>query len=350
VEAITAHNNVEKLAVQAKKLGCKRAVIANDKFYKDLKTELSGTRIEAAAGTEAVIEAAKMASDIVIAAIVGAAGLLPALAAIERGAIVALANKECLVCAGDIITKKVKKHKATLLPVDSEHSAIFQIFDFDHPETIEKIIITASGGPFRTYSKEQMQHVTVEEALHHPTWNMGKKISIDSATMMNKGLEIIEAWYLFPVKSEQIEVLIHPESIVHSMVSYIDGSTLAQLGTPDMATPISYALGWPERIACKPQKLDLAKIGSLNFFAPDNERFPALKLCREALKEGGSTPTVLNAANEIAVERFLKRHISFADIVRIIKNTLEKMPSTPLKNIEDVIEVDTKARKLAAAL
>lgn len=348
VEAITAYNNVEKLSAQAKKLKCKRAVIGKESLYNELKSALSGTGIEAASGTHAVIEAASMPSDIVIAAIVGSAGLLPTLAATRRGATIALANKECLVCAGDLVIKEAKKHNATLVPTDSEHSAIFQVIDLQRPEVIDKIIITASGGPFRAHTKEQMKKVTVEEALKHPTWNMGAKITIDSATMMNKGLEIIEARYLFPVSNSQIDVLIHPESIVHSLVSYIDGSVLAQLGTPDMSTPISYALAWPERIKSNSQKLDLAKLGKLTFFAPDTERFPAINVCRSALDAGGSAPAILNAANEIAVERFLKKEISFPDIVSIIEKTLAKLPSAPLKSIEDVVEIDKQSRILAA--
>ncbi len=347
VAAITSNNNVMKLAENARKTGCKRAVIGNEKLYGELKSALSGSGIEAAAGREAVIEAAMMHADIVIAAIVGAAGLLPTLAAIERGAVVALANKECLVCAGEIVMEKVHKHGATLLPVDSEHSAIFQTLDTHCPETIEKIIITASGGPFRESTKEQMNKVTVEEALKHPTWNMGAKISIDSATMMNKGLEIIEAWHLFPVESSQIEVLIHPESIIHSMVSYIDGSVLAQLGMPDMSTPIAYALAWPERIKSPSRKLDLASVGKLTFEPPDIERFPALRISRAALESGGSAPAVLNAANEVAVARFLNKEIAFPDIIRIIETTLAQIPPAPLHCIDDVIDTDKKARKIA---
>ncbi|HEU5048204.1 MAG TPA: 1-deoxy-D-xylulose-5-phosphate reductoisomerase [Rickettsiales bacterium] len=348
VTAITAYDNVAKLAAQAKELGCKRAVIGNEERYAELKSALSGTGIEAAAGSEAVTEAARMDADIVIAAIVGAAGLLPALAAIERGATVALANKECLVCAGDIVMEAVQKHNATLLPVDSEHSAIFQILDAKQPETIDKIIVTASGGPFREYSFEQMKKVTVEEALRHPTWNMGAKITIDSATMMNKGLEIIEAWHLFPVKPSQIEVLVHPESIIHSMVSYIDGSVLAQLGTPDMITPIAYALAWPTRITSGAKPLDLAAMGRLSFFPPDPQRFPSLRLSRTAMETGGSAPAVLNAANEIAVARFLKKEVAFTDIIRIIEATLERMPAVHLHSIDDVMATDAQARAIAA--
>lgn len=347
VEALTSYNNVTKLAEQAKKLGCKRAVIGNEQLYSDLKTALSGTRIEAAAGTQAVIEAAQMPSDIVIAAIVGAAGLLPTLAAIERGATIGLANKECLVCAGEIIMKRAAECGATIIPVDSEHSAIFQTLDFNYPETIDKITLTASGGPFREYSREQMEKATVEEALKHPVWNMGAKISVDSATLMNKGLELIEAWHLFPVDPSQIEVLIHPESIIHSMVSYIDGSVLAQLGTPDMSTPISYALAWPTRIKSQSQKLDLATVGRLTFMRPDAGRFPALRLCRKALEAGGNAPAILNAANEVAVARFLNKDIKFADIIRIIQTVMEQIPQAALHSIDDVIELDSRARKAA---
>jgi len=236
---------------------------------------------------------------------------------------------------------------AAIIPVDSEHSAIFQTLDFDHPETIDKIIITASGGPFREYTREQMETAKVEEALKHPVWNMGAKISIDSATLMNKGLELIEAWHLFPVEPSQIEILIHPESIIHSMVSYIDGSVLAQLGAPDMSTPISYALAWPTRIKSQSQKLDLAAIGKLSFMRPDAGRFPALRLSRRALEAGGSAPAVLNAANEVAVARFLNKDIKFTDIVHIIEAVLEQLPPVPLHSIDDVLNIDAQARKAA---
>lgn len=347
IQALTSYNNVAKLAEQAKATNCKRAVIGNEQLYEDLKSALSGTGIEVAAGAQAVIEAAQMQSDIVIAAIVGAAGLLPTLAAIERGSMIALANKECLVCAGEIIMRRATERGSTIIPVDSEHSAIFQTLDFDYPETVDKIILTASGGPFREYSREQMENAKVEEALKHPVWSMGAKISIDSATLMNKGLELIEAWHLFPVERSQIEVIIHPESIVHSMVSYIDGSVLAQLGTPDMSTPISYALAWPTRMKSQSQKLDLAALGKLTFMRPDIGRFPALRLCRHALDAGGSAPAALNAANEVAVARFLNKDIKFTDIVRIIETVMEQMPVASLQSIEDVIDIDLQARKLA---
>jgi 1-deoxy-D-xylulose-5-phosphate reductoisomerase len=234
--------------------------------------------------------------------------------------------------------------------VDSEHSAIFQVFDFAHPETVDKIIITASGGPFRTLTAEQMRHVTPEQAVKHPNWNMGAKISVDSATMMNKGLEIIEAFHLFPVKESQIEVLIHPESIIHSLVSYVDGSVLAQLGTPDMTTPIAHALAWPERMDNPSKKLDFTTLKTLNFETPDTTRFPALGLARAALQAGGCAPAVLNAANEVAVARFLRREIGFSDIVRIIESTLSRVPNSALQSVEDVIEIDRHSRKIAEGI
>jgi len=347
VEALTAYDNVASLVEQAKLLGARRAVIGNEAHYMELKSALAGTSIEAAAGADAVIEAARMPSDIVIAGIVGAAGLMPTLAAIQRGATVALANKECLVCAGSLMMEEVKRHNATLLPVDSEHSAIFQVFDFERPETIEKIILTASGGPFRTFTREQMKNVTPEQAVRHPNWSMGAKISIDSATMMNKALEIIEASHLFPLPHEQIEVLVHPESIIHSMVSYVDGSVLAQLGTPDMCTPIAYALAWPARIASPSAKLDFTTLKSLTFEASDTKRFPALRLAREVLAAGGNASVVFNAANEIAVARFLRKEIAFLDIVAIIEKTLADVANSPLRRIEDVIEADTQSRVVA---
>ena len=342
--ALTAHNNVKKLAENALKMRCKRAVIADESLYSELKTALSGTQIEVAAGAEAVIEAADMQSDTVMSAIVGAAGLLPTMAAIKRGAKIALANKECLVCAGELVMSAVKQYNATMIPVDSEHSAIFQVFDFKQPHTVDKIRITASGGPFRTFTNAQLHNVTLEQALKHPIWSMGSKISIDSATLMNKGLEVIEAWHLFPVKKEQIEVIIHPESIIHSMVEYVDGSVLAQLGTPNMSTPIAFALSYPDRITSNSAKLNLVETGKLTFHAPDYTKFAGLALSRSALDTGGSAPAILNAANEIAVGRFLNKEIRFADITRIIAQTLERIPATALQNLENVLDIDKQAR------
>jgi 1-deoxy-D-xylulose-5-phosphate reductoisomerase len=279
-----------------------------------------------------------------MAGIVGAAGLASTLAAARRGAIVAFANKECLVSAGTFMMAEVKRHGATLLPVDSEHNAIFQVFETERREAIERIILTASGGPFRTMDRAAMSQVTPAQAVAHPNWVMGAKISVDSATMMNKGLEIIEAHHLFGMDDERIEVLIHPQSVIHSMVGYIDGSVLAQLGTPDMRTPIAYALGWPTRIAAPAARLDLARIGQLTFEQPDVERFPALKLARQALQCGGGAPTILNAANEVAVHGFLAGRIGFLDIARTVEATLEAVPARALASLDDVLAADGEAR------
>lgn len=344
VEALTANNNVELLAEQAKKLNARVAVCADEAKYSALKKALAGSSVEAAAGKQALVEAAARPAEWVMAAIVGAAGLGPTLEAAKRGAIVALANKECLVCAGDLLLREVSESGATLLPVDSEHNAIFQVFDFDRRDQVEKIILTASGGPFRDWSLKDMENVTPEQAVAHPNWDMGAKISVDSATMMNKGLEVIEAYHLFTVDPEQLDVLVHPQSIIHSLVAYVDGSVLAQLGTPDMRTPISFTLGWPDRMNAPSERLDLAQIGSLSFEYPDIKRFPALGLAREALNEGGSAPTILNAANEEAVRGFLDRKIGFLDIPRIVAETLERVPAAPLTSLHDVNDTDETAR------
>ena len=347
VEALTALRNVELLAAQARKLRAGLAVIADPSLYGDLKRELAGSGIAAAAGAEAVTEAAARPTDWIMAAIVGAAGLEPTLAAIRRGAIIALANKECLVCAGALMTSEVKEHRATIVPVDSEHNAIFQVFDFEQSDSVEKITLTASGGPFRTLNLEAMAHATPRQATAHPNWDMGAKISVDSATMMNKGLELIEAYHLFPVGAEQLEVVIHPQSIVHSMVAYVDGSILAQFGSPDMRTPIAHALGWPSRMFAPTPRLDLVKLEQLTFEAPDNVRFPALQLARDALRAGGAVPTILNAANEMAVGGFLAKRIGFLDIVRIVARTMEKVASGPLESLSDLRGIDTEARGVA---
>jgi 1-deoxy-D-xylulose-5-phosphate reductoisomerase len=281
---------------------------------------------------------------------VGAAGLEPALRSLRHGGVVALANKECLVCAGGLFMREVERQKATLLPVDSEHNAIFQVLDFDRPEAIDRVILTASGGPFRTMTRESMASVTPEQAVAHPNWDMGAKISVDSATMFNKGLELIEAYHLFPVEADQIEILVHPQSVVHSMVAYVDGSVLAQMGSPDMRTPISYALGWPERMATPARRLNLAQIGLLSFEEPDLERFPALRLAREALVAGGNAPTILNAANEVAVAGFLARKIGFLHIAEIVQTTLETLPFVEIENLDDVRETDREARRVAEAI
>jgi len=350
IEALTANNNVELLAEQARRLKPRKAVVAEQRHYAELKAALSGSGVEAAAGPEAVIEAAMMPADWVMAAIVGAAGLRPTLAAVRRGAVVALANKECLVSAGQLMMREVAAAGATLLPVDSEHSAIFQLFDFDRPESIEKIILTASGGPFRAHSLAEMEGVTPAQAVKHPNWSMGAKISVDSATMMNKGLELIEAHHLFALPETQIDILVHPQSIVHSLVAYVDGSVLAHLGTPDMRTPIAYALGWPRRIDAPSARLDLAQIGTLTFEAPDFERFPALRLAREALQSGGCAPTVLNAANEIAVQAFLDGRIGFTDIARKVEQVMEKSNFGLADNLDSVAAADGAARELTLGL
>jgi 1-deoxy-D-xylulose-5-phosphate reductoisomerase len=294
-----------------------------------------------------VIEAAQRPAERVVAAIVGAAGLAPTLAAVRRCAIVALANKECLVCAGALLTAEVAQWGATLLPVDSEHSAIFQVFESHQREAVERIILTASGGPFRQLDLAAMAGVTPAQAVAHPNWDMGAKISVDSATMMNKGLEVIEAHHLFALPGSRIEVLVHPQSVVHSLVAYIDGSVLAQLGAPDMRTPIAYALSWPSRMAAPSARLDLAAISKLTFEAPDPQRFPALRVAREALQTAGAAPTILNAANEVAVRGFLDGEIGFLDIVAVVEDTLERLPSTPPASLDEVNGVDAAARRIA---
>ena len=347
VEALTANNSVALLAEQARALRPRLAVVADPKGYEDLKDALAGTSIECAAGPAAVVEAAARPADWVMAAIVGAAGLEPTLAAVRRGAIVALANKECLVSAGDLMMAEVRGNGATLLPVDSEHSAIFQVFEFDRADKVDRIILTASGGPFLGMDLAEMAGVTPEQAVAHPNWDMGAKISVDSATMMNKGLELIEAYHLFPVPEERIEILVHPQSVIHSMVAYVDGSVLAQMGTPDMRTPIAYALGWPERMEAPATRLALEEIGDLTFEAPDPARFPALRVARHALQTGGGAPTILNAANEVAVQSFLSGRIGFLDIVRTVEHTLETAPNGKLENMDDVGEADAAARRIA---
>jgi 1-deoxy-D-xylulose-5-phosphate reductoisomerase len=347
VEALVARGNVARLIEQAKSLRAKRAVIADESKYAALRDALAGSGIAAAAGEDAVVEAATLPAEWVMSAIVGAAGLEPTLAAVRRGAIVALANKECLVCAGKLFMAEIRERGATLLPVDSEHSAIFQVFDFVQADRVEKIVLTASGGPFRDMPLERMARATPQMAVAHPNWSMGAKISVDSATMMNKGLEMIEAYHLFPVRTDQIEVVVHPQSIIHSMVCYQDGSVLAQLGTPDMRTPISYALGWPRRMTTPSQRLDLVQLGKLTFEAPDTERFPALKLAREALHQGGGAPTILNAANEIAVAGFLAGAIGFLDIARGVEHALGKIASPPPASLADIRALDAEARRVA---
>ncbi len=346
VVALTANSNVKDLAAQARTLKPAFAAIGDAARYGELKDELAGTGIEIAAGAAALEEAASRASDWVMASIVGAAGLRPTLAAVRRGATVALANKECLVCAGDLFMSEVRRSGSKLLPVDSEHNAVFQVFEAEHPETIEQITLTASGGPFRTWASEQMRAATPAQACKHPNWAMGAKISVDSATLMNKGLELIEAHHLFRVAPERLSVVVHPQSVVHSLVAYVDGSVLAQLGSPDMRTPIAYALGYPARIAAPTRRLDLADLGQLTFEKPDTVRFPCLALAQDALRQLGSTPTILNAANEVAVEAFLARKIGFSDIPRIVESTMRALgTSGPAPaSVEAALALDADAR------
>lgn len=350
VEALVAGRNVAKLAEQARLLRPALAVVADEGAYADLKDALAGTGIELAAGPDAVVEAAsRPAADWVMAAIVGAAGLAPTLAAIRRGATVAFANKEVLVCAGDLVMAEVRRHGATLLPVDSEHSAIFQVFDEARREGISRLVLTASGGPFRTWTRQAMEGVTPAQACAHPNWSMGAKISVDSASMMNKGLELIEAHHLFAMPEDRIDVLVHPQSVIHSLVEYVDGSVLAQLGTPDMRTPIAVALAWPDRLATPGERLDLVKAASLTFESPDPVRFPALDLARRALQSGGAAPTILNAANEEAVAAFLAGKLGFLDIPRVVESCLAALPHGALETLAAVEEADMAARRHANA-
>jgi 1-deoxy-D-xylulose-5-phosphate reductoisomerase len=350
VVALTANQNVELLAKQAIDLRPDFVAIGDERHYGALKQALSGTGIEVGAGEGGIGDAANCDAEWVMAAIVGAAGLKPTLRAVQRGATVALANKECLVCAGELLMAEMSRRNARLLPVDSEHNAIYQVFDFERIEGIEKLILTASGGPFRDRSREDMRLVTPSQAVAHPNWDMGAKISVDSATMMNKGLEVIEAHHIFGIPEERIEVIVHPQSVIHSMVSYVDGSVLAQLGTPDMRTPIAYTLAWPSRMGTPSKRLDLGEIGSLEFEAPDPERFPALRLAREALKAGGSAATILNAANEIAVAAFLSEQIGFLDIASVVEDSMSDINYEPLSSIDDVFYLDDVARKTASEL
>jgi 1-deoxy-D-xylulose-5-phosphate reductoisomerase len=350
VEALTANSNAALLAEQARAVGARFAAVADPAAYAVLKDALGGSGIEAAAGQDAVVEAALRPADWVMAGIVGAAGLAPTLAAVRCGRIVAFANKEVLVCAGSLFMQEIAAHGATLLPVDSEHNAIWQCFDFAQTDTIEKITLTCSGGPFREQSFDRMRDATPAEAVAHPTWRMGAKISVDSATLMNKGLELIEAHHLFRLAPDRIDVVVHPQSVIHGLVSYRDGSVLAHLGSPDMRTPIAYALGWPDRTAAPCKRLDLAEIGRLTFEAPDEKRFPALRLAREVMAQGGNSATVFNAANETAVHAFLAGEIGFLDIAATVERTLAAVPARNLESLEDVYEVDRLARETAARL
>jgi 1-deoxy-D-xylulose-5-phosphate reductoisomerase len=352
IVALTAHSNVALLAEQVKRCRPRYVAVGDPTKKGELKAALSGVDVEIGAGPEAVDEAGRRDADWVMAAIVGAAGLRATFSAARRGAVVALANKECLVCAGELLSAAVREGGGALLPVDSEHNAIFQVFDFQRPARVARLILTASGGPFRTWTKADMAAATPAQAVAHPNWSMGAKISVDSATMMNKGLELIEASHLFPVPHDRIEILVHPQSVIHSMVEYVDGSVLAQLGTPDMRIPIASALAWPDRTPTPAARLDFANLKQLTFEQPDLNRFPSLRLARETVRRGGSAPAVLNAANEVAVAAFLSGRLKFLDIAAVCEHVLDdfarRRGTAKLSNLEEVIEVDGEARRLAA--
>jgi len=354
VEALTAHSNVVELAKLARELGARFAAIADEAKYGELKDALAGSGIEAGAGESALVEAALRPANWVMAAMSGAAGLKPAMAAAGRGEIVALANKECLVCAGEAFMKHAAASKATVLPVDSEHNAIFQALCSGPREGVKRIVLTASGGPFRTWTIEQIRAATPQQALKHPNWSMGPKVTVDSASLMNKGLELIEAHHLFALPSSQIDVIVHPQSVVHGLVEYRDGSLVAQLGSPDMRIPIAHCLAWPERIDGPAARLDLAKARELTFEDPDLTRFPALGLARRAMETGGAAPTVLNAADEVAVVEFIAGRIPFMAIPGLVEATLDAAAKRGLlaepETIEAALAVDHDARLLARGL
>ena len=354
VEAVSANKNVGALAAAARELDARFAAIGDPVAYGDLKNALSGTGIKVAAGESGLMEAAERPAEWVIGAITGAAGLKPTLAAAERGAIVALANKETLVCAGGLFMRRAAAAGATVLPVDSEHNALFQAMSGSRREDVRRVILTASGGPFRTTPADAVRMATVEQALKHPNWSMGAKVTIDSATLMNKGLELIEAHHLFALRPEQIDVLVHPQSIVHSLVEFCDGSLIAQLGSPDMRIPIAYCLAWPERIVGPAPRLDLARAATLTFEEPDFARFPALTLARHALEAGGAAPTVLNAANEVAVSEFLAQRLSFGGISALVEAALEAATSRnwtgELESVDEALSIDHNTRLLARGL
>jgi 1-deoxy-D-xylulose-5-phosphate reductoisomerase len=351
VESISARRNAAALGKIAREVGARHAVVADHAAYRELKEALSGTRIEAASGEDALVEAAQRPADWVMAAISGSVGLKPTLAAIERGATVALANKECLVCAGGLFMRRAASTGATVLPVDSEHNAVFQALAAGNRADVRRAILTASGGPFRTWSKEDIKAATPEQALRHPNWVMGPKVTIDSATLMNKGLEIIEAHHLFSLSSDEIDVLVHPQSVVHGLVEFRDGSVVAQLGSPDMRIPIAHCLAWPQRIDGPAARLDLAALHELTFEAPDLDRFPALALARRALETGGAAPTVLNAADEVAVGEFIAGRIGFPAMAALVEATLERAGAQGLlaepAGIDAALSVDHIARSLA---
>ena len=354
VEAVAAQRNVEALAKTAIALGARFAAVADPQAYGALQDALSGTDIVAGAGEQAVIEAAARPADLIVASISGAAGLAPTMAAIERGTSVAIANKECLVCAGGLFMRRAADRGATILPVDSEHNALFQAMAAGQRGDIRRLILTASGGPFRTWSAEAVRNATPEQALRHPNWSMGAKVTIDSATLMNKGLELIEAHHLFQMPPQEIDVFVHPQSIVHGIVEFRDGSFIAQLGAPDMRIPISHCLSWPQRMEEPARRLRLDEMASLTFEAPDLVRFPALRLARTALEEGGAAPTVLNAANEVAVAEFLSNRLGFAAIPALVEATLNAAARRGMvrepASVEEALEIDRAAREMAGEL
>ncbi|QIQ86517.1 1-deoxy-D-xylulose-5-phosphate reductoisomerase [Erythrobacter sp.] len=350
IEALTANCSARELAALAVEFEAKLAVVGDETCLPELRDALAGTGIEAAGGPRALCEAAARPADLTVAAIVGCAGLGPVMAAIERGGTVALANKEALVSAGEVMTAAVARHGATLLPTDSEHNAIFQCLAGNSLDDVARITLTASGGPLRTWSKDQLAKATPAQAVAHPNWSMGAKISVDSATMMNKGLEFIEAHHLFPVGLDRLRIVVHPQSVIHSMVEYRDRSTLAQLGPSDMRVPIASCLAWPARMETPLEPLDLAAIGELTFFAPDEVRFPATRLAREAIHEGGGAPAVLNAANEVAVAAFLAGQIGFSRITAVVEDTMSRHRAAAPGNLDDVLALDTEARAHAGEI
>lgn len=349
IVALTANRDVDGLAKAARATNAALAVVADETRLPALREALAGTDARTAGGASGLVEAAEAGADWTMAAIVGCAGLEPLMAALARGGTIALANKEALVSAGALVTRAATASGARLLPVDSEHNAIFQCFDRDRPEGVTRIVLTASGGPFRRASMEEMTTATPAQATAHPNWSMGAKVSIDSATLMNKGLELIEAAYLFPIDPERIEIVVHPQSVIHSMVEYADGSILAQMGPPDMRTPIAHTLAWPDRMETPVARLDFATLDSLSFEAPDENRFPALRLARQALREGGCKPAILNAANEVAVAAFLNGEIGFLDIAALVENVLTDLAPPAAATIEGVLDIDALARNRARA-
>ena len=347
IVALTANDSAEALALLAREFEPQAVAIGNGDKRAELAGLLEGTGIEILSGPDGIVEAAERPADWTMAAIVGAAGLKPTLAAVRQGKIVAFANKECLVCAGRLMLQEVKRSGATLLPVDSEHNAIFQVFEQHQRSAMRRLILTGSGGPFRNWSLDSLNGITPEQALKHPNWSMGAKITIDSATMMNKGLEFIEACFLFDMPADKVDILVHPQSVIHSMVEYSDGSVLAQLGSPDMRTPIAYCLGWPDRIEAPVERLDFAALARLDFEGPDEVKFPALRLARDAFLAGDMAMITLNAVNEVAVAAFLDRRIGYLDISSLVQKGLDRCGTGTVSTIEDVIEQDRKARSLA---